>query len=71
MKKLIIILLMFTKLPSFAFDREELSVISIYKKINPAIVCIDSQINRGMSCGTGCIIDKSIAFGKSTIWCDF
>lgn len=50
---------MFTKLPSFAFDREELSVISIYKKINPAIVCIDSQINRGMSCGTGCIIDKS------------
>ncbi len=59
MKKLIIILLMFTKLPSFAFDREELSVISIYKKINPAIVCIDSQINRGMSCGTGCIIDKS------------
>lgn len=49
---------MMITLPSFAFDREELAVISLYEKINPAIVCVDSQISDGMSCGTGCVIDK-------------
>lgn len=43
----------------FAFDREELSIISLYEKINPAIVCVDSHVSDGISCGTGCIIDKS------------
>ena len=59
MKKLLTLILMSLTLPSFAFDREEHTIISLYKKINPAIVCIDSQIKKGMSCGTGCIIDKS------------
>ena len=59
MKKILILILILICPCSFAFDREEHTVISLYKKINPAIVCIDSQINRGMSCGTGCIIHKS------------
>jgi len=60
MKKFISLFLIFTGiLPSYAFDREEHSIVTLYKKINPAIVCIDSHINRGISCGTGCIIDKS------------
>ena len=42
-----------------AFDRAESSAISVYEKINPAIVCIDSHVKDGISCGTGCIIDKS------------
>lgn len=60
MKKFVLILLLasFT-LPSIAFDKDEKSVISLYEKINPAIVCIDSHVSSGVSCGTGCIIDKS------------
>ena len=45
--------------PVFAFDKEEHDTISLYEKINPAIVCIDSHVTDGISCGTGCIIDKS------------
>lgn len=59
MKRFILLLLCLIIQPVFAFDREEYSIISLYKKINPAIVSIDTQINRGMSCGTGCIIDKT------------
>ncbi len=44
--------------PCFAYDREEQANVNLYKKINPAIVCVDSQISDGLSCGTGCIIDK-------------
>ena len=58
MKKFFVLMFMMITLPSFAFDREELAVISLYEKINPAIVCVDSQISEGMSCGTGCVIDK-------------
>lgn len=59
MKKLIItLILFFSSIPVFAFDREELSIISLYEKINPAIVCVDSHVSDGISCGTGCIIDK-------------
>lgn len=60
MKKFILtILFTLILMPVYAFDIEERSVITIYKKINPAIVCVDSQLNRGISCGTGCIIHKS------------
>lgn len=45
--------------PVLAFDREELAIIKLYEKINPAIVSVDSQVSDGISCGTGCIIDKS------------
>lgn len=46
-------------LPSFAFGKVEKNPVSIYEKINPAIVTVDSQIADGLSCGTGCVIDKS------------
>jgi len=59
MKNFIVILLILICPQGFAFDKEEHLIVSLYKKINPAIVCIDSQLNRGISCGTGCIIDKS------------
>ena len=59
MRRLILAFIMFFSLPSFAFDKEEQAVINIYKRITPAIVCIDSQLKDGISCGTGCVIDKS------------
>lgn len=58
MKKIILILAVLFSTPVFGFDREEQAIISLYEKINPAIVCVDSQISDGMSCGTGCVIDK-------------
>lgn len=59
MKNILSILaILFFSLPSLAFDREEQITISIYEKINPAIVCVDSHVSDGLSCGTGCIIDK-------------
>ena len=57
-KFLSLIILIGLASPVYAFDREEQAVISLYEKINPAIVCVDSQVSDGMSCGTGCIIDK-------------
>ena len=57
-KNILIILTFFITLPIYAFDREEQAIISLYKKINPAIVCVDSHVDNGISCGTGCIIDK-------------
>ena len=45
-------------MPVFAFSVHSKDTVSIYKEINPAIVAIDSQLSDGLSCGTGCIIDK-------------
>lgn len=61
MKRLFIIIIVEIVfiLPSLAFDKDEHNIISLYEKINPAIVCIDSQLDDCTSCGTGCIIDKS------------
>lgn len=60
MKNLVIcFLLIFMANPVLAFDRDEQAIISLYKKINPAIVSVDSQLSDGLSCGTGCIIDKN------------
>ena len=54
MKKIYsLLLILFLSAPSFAFDKEEQSIIDLYEKINPAIVCVDSQISNGLSCGTG------------------
>ena len=58
MRKILLILLFIQSLPVFAFGSEERAITSIYRKINPAIVCVDSQLKNGISCGTGCIIDK-------------
>ena len=60
MKKLLsLTLFMLISLPVFSFGTVEKNPVSIYEKINPAIVTVDSQIPDGLSCGTGCIIDKS------------
>lgn len=61
MKKFFISLIIVFQLctTSFAYDREELTNINIYEKINPAIVAIDAQIPEGLSSGTGCVINKN------------
>ena len=60
MKKLLsLTLFMLISLPVFSFGKVEKNPVLIYEKINPAIVTVDSQIPDGLSCGTGCIIDKS------------
>ena len=59
MKKILFLILALIMLqPVNAFDREERAITNVYKKINPAIVCVDSQLKNGVSCGTGCIIDS-------------
>lgn len=59
MKRILMLLLVLNTIPVFAFDIDEQKIIKLYEKINPAIVCVDSQMSDGISCGTGCIIDKS------------
>ena len=46
-------------LPSFGYDRDEITNISVYEKINPAIVSIDAKITDGTSSGSGCIVSPS------------
>ena len=41
-----------------AYDRDEITNISVYEQINPAIVSIDTQIKYGLSCGTGCVVSN-------------
>ena len=43
----------------FSFEREEITNINVYEKINPAIVAIDAKIPTGVSSGSGCIINKN------------
>lgn len=60
MRKLVaIVLLTIVSAPSFGFGKLDNSASSLYEKINPAIVTVDVQVSDGMSCGTGCVIDKS------------
>lgn len=61
MKRLIIsiILLLQTLVPVMAYDRDEMTNINVYEKINPAIVAIDAKIAKGVSSGTGCVIDSN------------
>ena len=60
-KRLIILgtILMQLTVPVFSFGRFSKTAVAIYEEINPAIVTVDSQLSDGLSCGTGCIIDKS------------
>ena len=58
-KHILFLILILVNNSAFAIDREERAITSLYKRINPAIVCVDSQLSGGISCGTGCIIDKS------------
>ena len=58
-KILLINLLILLSSPVFAFGRIAKNASIIYSNINPAIVSVDSQLPDGLSCGTGCIIDKN------------
>lgn len=51
------------------FAPDELINISVYEKINPAIVAIDANLNDGFSAGTGCVVrsDGVILTGSHVI----
>lgn len=57
--------------PCFAqnYSADELINISVYEKINPAIVSIDANLTDGFSAGTGCIVrqDGVILTGSHVI----
>ena len=57
-KKLLVLILLILNNPGFAFELWVKNPSEIYKNINPSIVSIDSQAKDGISCGTGCIINK-------------
>ena len=59
LKKILLIIIMSASMPVFSFELIHNSACSIYKKISPAIVSVDTQLKDGFSCGTGCIIDKN------------
>ena len=58
-KKVLIFVYLMSVVPAFAFGVKSKNPVNIYEKINPAIVAVDSQVADGISCGTGCIIDKN------------
>ncbi len=41
------------------YKGEEFINVTVYEKINPAIVLVEAQMKDGLSSGTGCIINKS------------
>ena len=41
------------------YKGEEFINVTVYEKINPAIVLVEAQLTDGLSSGTGCIINKS------------
>lgn len=65
----IYLLLMFVPLNVHAFSQEEMVNISVYEKINPAIVAIDANLDDGFSAGTGCVVrnDGVILTGSHVI----
>ncbi len=48
-----------TNVAVLGYDEEELINMTVYERLNPAIVAIDAELPIGVSSGTGCIIDKS------------
>lgn len=46
--------------PAFAvnYEPDERINITVYEKINPAIVAIDAQMSDGVSAGTGCVVSR-------------
>jgi serine protease Do len=58
-KKLILFFTVIISVQAHAFSLSSKTPSVIYQKINPAIVSIDTHLPDGISCGTGCIIDKS------------
>ena len=60
MKKVVLSLVLFMSMltPAFGYDSDEITNISVYEKINPAIVAIDAKIKNGTSSGSGCIVSS-------------
>ena len=58
-KKYLLFLSIILSLPTNAFDIKHNSIPNLYEKINPAVVSIDSHLDDGISCGTGCIINSN------------
>jgi serine protease Do len=58
-KYIITILSILCTIPAFSFEFIKENASSIYEKINPAIVAVDTRLQNGYSCGSGCIIDKN------------
>ena len=54
----VLILLNTTATNAQTYEQDEKINISVYEKINPAIVTIDAQLSDGVSAGTGCILTK-------------
>ena len=44
--------------PVYPYDRDEITNINVYEKINPAIVAIDAKVSDGTSSGSGCIVNS-------------
>lgn len=51
-------ILFLSSVQAFGYTAEEEVYISVYEKINPAIVTIDGIIKDGFTAGTGCIINQ-------------
>lgn len=64
-------LILYTIIPAYSqnFAPDELINISVYEKINPAIVSIDANLDDGFSAGTGCVVraDGVILTGSHVI----
>ena len=43
----------------YDYKGEEFINVTVYEKINPAIVLVEAQMKDGLSSGTGCVINKS------------
>ena len=46
-------------MPVFGLGFEQKDAVTLYKKINPSVVAVDSQLSDGMSSGSGCVISKN------------
>ena len=48
----------FTPVFAVNYEPDERINITVYEKINPAIVAIDAQLEDGVSAGTGCVVSR-------------
>lgn len=73
MKRLILIftyiLMLVMPVSAHNYSADEMVNISVYEKINPAIVAIDANLSDGFSAGTGCVVrgDGVILTGSHVI----
>ncbi|MDR1327156.1 MAG: S1C family serine protease, partial [Heliobacteriaceae bacterium] len=59
LKRIMLLIFICICLPAAALEPDEALNISLYERINPAIVAIDAQIPDGFSAGTGCVIKSN------------